>query len=464
MVRRGSDENTTDSLQAAADIFVLCFPLLLTDAVRRAHPMASPQFHVVAADGASLAPGLIEDDPRVVVSSAWIDLSGPPILLRLPHTRGRYFSLTVMDTAGEPFASFGARTGDDAGLDLVLAGPNWRGEVRRNLRAKRSTSEACWAVSRIHAHSMLDRPDAIALARRQCVVPLGQETDRCAAADIVLESLPASYLWQVTDVAPDLFFHRLDAILDRAPIAFRRSHGKALATLRAKLGGPSAPSDWSPRFQEALARGLAEGLSAIRAAVDALFVEQGVGWRTLGAADGETEESSLTRAARAYVNLGAPVREDLLTLICDRDQAGKALWGPNVYQIGFRPNALPPTQGYWRLCVRPAPSAARPGLGNRNDLLLGPGGGLDLTLGQSAPDAADIANWLQTPSGEFSLIMRLYAAQPDALDGSWRMPGVQRAESGSGRVQRSRSGGTATGAGPPASTCFQEPFIWKDLA
>lgn len=417
----------TDSPQeAAAQIFVLCFPLLLTDAVRRAHPMASSLFHVVAADGASLAPGLIEDDPRVVVSSAWIDLSGAPMLLRLPHAQGRYVSLTVMDTAGEPFASFGTRTGDDAGLDLVLAGPNWHGEVSRRLKARRSTSTACWAVSRIHAHAALDRPEAVALAKRQCVVPLGEEACRQGGGDVVLESLPASYLWQVSEIAPDLFFHRLDAILDRAPTGFRRAHHGALQALRATLGGPPAPSGWAPGFRVDLARGLAEGLAAIRAKAETLLVGQGAGWRTLVVHDRHVREDSLVEAARAYVNLGAPAREDLLVLLCDRDQGLNTLWGANDYRIGFRPDALPPAQTTWRLCTRPAASAARRGLGDRAELQLNGDGSLDLLVQQSAPQTAQATNWLQSPAGEFSLIARLYSPQPPALDGSWCMPPVQR--------------------------------------
>ena len=56
----------------------------------------------------------------------------------LPATRGRHFTLTLIDTAGEVFASFGSRTGEDAGQIAGLVGPAWCGELPHGLKAKRA--------------------------------------------------------------------------------------------------------------------------------------------------------------------------------------------------------------------------------------------------------------------------------------------------------------------------------------
>lgn len=459
MVHRGPQERTKDSPQeAAAAIFVLCFPLLIMDAVRRAHPMASSRFHMVAADCASLAPGLIEDDPRTVVSSAWIDLSEGPIAVRLPHTRGRHFSFTVMDTTGEPFVSLGTRTSEDTGLDLILAGPNWHGEVRRGFKAKRSPSDACWAISRIHAHSMLDRAETAAIAKRQGLVAMDQGGERRWTNDVVLDPLPASYLWQVMEIPPELFFHRLDAILERAPTSFQRANRERLTALRAFLGGPPPSSAWSAKLRDELARGMDDGLAAIRGAGDRLLVNQGVGWRRL-IAPHDHPESALETAARAYLDLGAPPCEDLLTLICDLDEAGKALWGPNAYRLAFPADALPPVQGFWRLYARPAASASRRGVSSRNDLLLNPDGSLDLMIQQAPPDASDAANWLPAPGAELSLVMRLYSPQPAALSGAWRMPPVRRVEPGADDKRRGDT--TAPLRATPSGGLQSTPPVWR---
>ena len=58
----------------AADAFVFGFPLVLVDLVRRAHPVGANQILHLPDDAADVAPGLRDGDPRMVQSSAWIDL------------------------------------------------------------------------------------------------------------------------------------------------------------------------------------------------------------------------------------------------------------------------------------------------------------------------------------------------------------------------------------------------------
>lgn len=412
--------------QAAAELYVQCFPLFLMDAVRRAHPMALSQFHLVGADSARLAPGLLEDDPRIILSSAWIDLSDGPVLVRLPHMHGRHFSLNIMDSAGQCLASMGSRTGDDDGLELVLAGPRWVGEVRRGLMARRSSSDMCWAISRIHAHSMLDRADAIAVARRQGLSRLQPEALQLEAADTVLDGLPSSCLREVLEVHPDQFFRRLGAILNRAPVALHGREREPMARLRRWIGSPPS-SEWSSEVETELARGFADGAAAIEAAASTAYSEHGPGWHALADVPEPDAEAPLIRAARAFESLGAPPREDVMTLVCTHDDTGRLLSGSNAYRIRLPEAAMPPVNGFWRLYARPAAGPQyRTGIGSRNDLLLNSDGSLDLTIQHPLPEATGISNWLPAPEGELSLVMCLHSPRPAALKGRWRMPAVER--------------------------------------
>jgi hypothetical protein len=423
---------------AAAEIFVHCFPLYLTDAVRRQHPISLSQFHLLSNDASLLAPGLFEDDPRVVISSAWVDLSSGPVVLRAPNVHGRHFSLTVIDTAGRCVVSAGSRTGDDGGLDLVLVGPRWVGEIRRGVRAQRSTSESCWVVSRIHAHSMLDRADTIALARRQSLAILYYETELREAAEAPLESLTSSCLQQVLEMAPDQFFQRLAPVLARCPTAMHGAEQAIMARLKPHIGEPGKDSaSWKPELVDELAAGFADGVAEIRAAAGAVYGVQGEGWRIL-AAPSDTE-TPLARAARVYEGLGGPSREDRLTFICERDDTGRILTGGNTYRISLPPDAMPPVNAFWRLYTRPAAGAQyRTGIGSRNDLLLNEDGSLELTIQHPLPEVAGIANWLPAPEGELALVMCLHSPRPAALKGAWRLPAVERLDPGS-RHRRSRA-------------------------
>jgi hypothetical protein len=432
-VARGSIiQSESDAVRAtAAAIFVQCFPLLLADAIRRAHPLTFHQFQFVRADGENLAPGLAEDDIRVVVTSAWIDLSEQPVVVRLPNTEGRYLSLTLFDTMGEPFESVGSRTDDDSGVDLAIVGPYWRGELPGGLRAKRAPSEFVWAVSRIHAHSIVDRADTVALAKRQCLATLPSAADRPQASTSTVDSPPSPSVRQVAEISPALFFYRLDSIINRAPVDDLKTLLARSNQLRAKLGGPPPQSSWSPDFSDAVSRGFAEGMETI---VGAALTSPGIerqGWSSLPSGIQSPSTKALRRAASAYARMGAPLRDDLFSLVCDEDEPGRPLSGAHAYRIHFSPEAGPPVRAFWWLSTRPSVShGLRHGLGSRSDLSLNTDGSLDIFIQREPPPAPMIPNWLASPEAHFSLIMRLYAPRAAALDGRWRMPPVERLDSG----------------------------------
>jgi hypothetical protein len=407
---------------AAANIFSHCFPLMLMDAVRRAHGAGVNQLQLVLpGQGAMLAPGLAEDDVRVVLASVWMDLADQPVVLSLPHCHGQHLSVTLFDTGGEAFASLGTRTGNDAGLALALVGPQWRGELPSGITARRAPCDSVWAVCRIHAHSAFGRPEAVAAAKQLTVTPLSLRT-QLRPAMAIFEPGGASCLSQVEQMAPAEFFHRLGPVLDAAP----RNLGIRLqvTALRNQLGGPPSPTQWTPELAHALSRGFADGLDAIRSAAAASCGER-LGWRTTDAGGADDDVGGAGR--QAYSSLGAPLREDLMSFVCDHDEFGLPLAGQHRYRLHFEKDALPPAHAFWWLSVRPPASfARRPGLGSRSDLALNPDGSLDLIVQHEAPAVAEIPNWIRSPEGRFALTMRLYCPRPAALEGGWRLPPLTR--------------------------------------
>ena len=55
-------------------------------------------------------------------------------------------------------------------------------------------------------------------------------------------------------------------------------------------------------------------------------------------------------------------------------------------------------------------------------------GGLTLYIQHESPGEKKEANWLPAPKGPFFMSMRLYHPKPEALNGSWKEPKVQRVE------------------------------------
>jgi hypothetical protein len=63
-----------------------------------------------------------------------------------------------------------------------------------------------------------------------------------------------------------------------------------------------------------------------------------------------------------------------------------------------------------------------------NELKFDGDGSLTITLSHDQPATTEArANWLPAPEGQFALIVRAYVPTQPVLDGSYRLPNVERA-------------------------------------
>ena len=58
-----------------------------------------------------------------------------------------------------------------------------------------------------------------------------------------------------------------------------------------------------------------------------------------------------------------------------------------------------------------------------------PDGGLTFFIQPESPGADQEANWLPAPKGPFKIVMRLYGPKPEAVNGTWKLPPLQRVHS-----------------------------------
>ena len=54
-----------------------------------------------------------------------------------------------------------------------------------------------------------------------------------------------------------------------------------------------------------------------------------------------------------------------------------------------------------------------------------PDGSIDVAI-QHDPPAGDQTNWLPAPAGPFVVTLRMYWPQPAAVDGTYRIPAIER--------------------------------------
>ncbi|MEY8143918.1 DUF1214 domain-containing protein [Falsihalocynthiibacter sp. CO-5D18] len=105
------------------------------------------------------------------------------------------------------------------------------------------------------------------------------------------------------------------------------------------------------------------------------------------------------------------------------------------YVMRFEKGELPPAKGFWSLTMYDPDLFFVPNeidryeLSQRNDLVAGADGSIEVYLQSEKPSKDKQANWLPAPKGKFTLVMRLYdpeIAAPSILDKTWIPPAVYR--------------------------------------
>jgi hypothetical protein len=117
-----------------------------------------------------------------------------------------------------------------------------------------------------------------------------------------------------------------------------------------------------------------------------------------------------------------------------RDANGDQLTGARGASVRFEAGELPPAEMFWSLTLYDASTTAmypnetgRFALGSTTkNLVYGDDGSLTLYVGHAEPTGIEQrANWLPAPEGELYLVLRLYGAKPEVLNGDWTPPSVE---------------------------------------
>ena len=149
------------------------------------------------------------------------------------------------------------------------------------------------------------------------------------------------------------------------------------------------------------------------------------------------------RAQAAIVYIYVNDFHEAIYFIRGTDSKGELLQGRYTYTVTFPKNALPPIDrtkgGFWSLTMYDRDYYMLPNSPNErtnvgtvsleaDELHFARDGSLTLTISNKEPlDADDRANWLPAPNDQFALIVRTYVPTQPILDGTYKLPNVQRA-------------------------------------
>jgi len=442
-------KNPDDIRQMAKEAYIYGYPLVLMDKTK---DVGTGVTQPTTERGGAKAPinqfahfrefpddtftDIVSPNVDTLYSMAWLDLSEEPQIISIPDSNKRYFLVPMLDAYTNVFFSPGSRTTGTQAQDYVIVGPSWKGDLPKELRRVDAPTNTVWVMSRMAIKGKSDYAAVHDWQDKLTLTPLSSWGKNYRAPNVEVtpyvdtRTAPAR---QVADLSGAAFFSRMAELFKKNPPAaadgdtLRRFAG--LGIIPGKTYDPNIlPEEGRRALEEGARQGEAEIIAEGR---DQMGVEKKDGWaysRHLGSYGTDYKH----RAVVAMYGLGANLDADAIYPRATVDANGQPLSGKNNYRIRFTKENLPPVNGFWSLTAyTPRQSLVtnpinRFALGDRDNLKYNNDGSLDLYVQHKSPGKAKQANWLPTPKEHFSLNMRLYWPRDAAINGSWRMPGIER--------------------------------------
>lgn len=434
-----------DAGTIAVEAYVYLYPLVTMEVSRRQLTQGPPDtrpgrgpmgvFSHIREFPAADFRAVVRPNFDTLYSSAWLDLAAEPQIVSAPATDGRYFLLPCLDMWTDVFACPGTRTSGSDALVFALCGPGWEGELPDGVERIDAPTPGAWIVGRTQTNGPSDYPAVRAFQDELSITPLSAWPGP-APAPVVTDdpSVDAETppLEQVNAMSAADFF-----TLGARLMGVHRPHLTDWSVLRRMRrigvvpGEAFDPSSLPASAQAAVAAAPAQALGVLSAAFPRLAPVVD-GWMTPTDSMGVYGDFYVKRAVVAMVGLGANQPEDAIYPVLETDSDGKPLDGSQRYRIHFAADALPPAGAFWSVTMydadgfQAANELDRFAIGDRDDLTYGADGSLDLLLQHEHPGAELESNWLPAPRGPLGVTMRLYQPAPEALDGTWTPPPVQR--------------------------------------
>jgi hypothetical protein len=437
-----------DARKLGAEAYVFGYPLVLMDVTRQVSTAVPKvlgqrapvnQFaHLRTFPGYAFT-DVVSPNADFLYSMAWLDLKREPVILSLPAVGRHYYLMPMLDAWTNVFAAPGTRTTGNGKGDFAIVRPHWTGKLPAGVKEIKSPTSMVWVIGRTQIKGKNDYA-AVRAIQDQCkVTPLSAwgkaytpPTNVPVEPGINTKTLPKA---QVARMDASTFFGRLNALMQDNPPA--TADAPVLARFAAINVAPGRSFDldsMDPAIANGLAQSVRDGQAQILVDTKRPQRVKVNGWE-LFTDTGTYGTNYLWRATVALIGLGADLPEDAIYPHATVDADGQPLTGANRYVIRFPTGERPPVNAFWSLAMYDARQAfvqnplKRYAIGDRDKLKLDADGSLTLYIQHASPGKDKESNWLPAPKDSFKVFMRLYWPKPEILDGTWKMPPVERVRS-----------------------------------
>ncbi len=376
-----------------------------------------------------------------IYSIAQVDVSGGPVLLRVPDSAGRYYVLQFVDAWTNNFAYVGRRATGTAAGSVLLVPPGWKSDAPDGARVIEFPTDVGTIVGRWACDGPADLDAVRVLQSGLSLEPYGTPAPT--------KGLPAP-----AAVPAELaFFEQLRSWMQAFPPSEPdRAYQQRFAPL-----GLLEPVSHYPDCPPGLALALTAGAHAAKQNMEAALTAGGLapvvnGWTLAfhmfdynldhlgpGTIDdpawriGDRDVSYLARALAARGGLWGNHGYEAAYPMTYTDADGDQLDGHRRYVLRLEMD--PPVDAFWSLTMYDLPDfclVANPidrySIGDRTPgLRRDSDGSLTIVIQHEQP--ADTSNWLPAPAAPFRPLMRLYQPQAAVLDGTYKIPPITKATS-----------------------------------
>jgi len=427
---------------------------------------------------------VVRPNQDTLYSTAFLDLSGCPLVMSIPATKSdQYYLLQIMDAWTNVFANPGSRTTGHSAQKYLIVGPKGLPvgqeiDTKQYNKVIKSPTNLVWIIGRTLVRNN-NFQEVWAIQDKYLLTPLatggpappttGVKPSEQTISNYLLASLDNDQLENLggTNNAAQLLAPFSKLLAQRGSTV---SSAMTVPELVEQLSGvqyftvvsilmcrnPALLPQDSPALKKYEALGFkpcrpfkpppaAQDIQAAPATVYKGFRSNGAmgnvynGWRVMVTGLGSYGTQYRLRAAIAYAAIGANLPEDAVYPDTCSTPDGIQLRGEKSYSITFAAGVLPPVQAFWSVTmydtswyfiVNPSAPVLRNKLSSASSdppLQYEADGSLRLVFQPSAPsDASKSSNWIPTMSGvPFCFTLRLYAPEAPILNLSWVPPAVQ---------------------------------------
>jgi hypothetical protein len=370
-------------------------------------------------------------------SMAGLDLRAEPLVLTMPAVEpNRYYSAQFIDLYTFNFAYAGSRTTGNDGGNFLVAGPGWKGEAPAGIKQViRCETNLAGVVIRTQLFGKDDLDKVKTIQEGYRIHTLSQFTNSPPPAAV--PNIEFVKPLGSTDEKQSLeFFNVLNFALQFCPTD---SSETALMARFAKIGVGAGKTINVATLTPDMKQAFEDGIKDAWAAYEESEKKMKTGELTSGDLFGTREylkNNYLYRMQAAVDGIYGNSKDEAIYPAYLVDAAGQPLDGTgNKYTLTFAKDQLPPANAFWSLTMYNAHdrllvanpldrylinSSMLPKLKKEKD------GSIIIHIQYASPGPRLQANWLPAPQGPFAMAMRIYWPKPEALDGTWKKPELQR--------------------------------------